>query len=268
MGVASPQTPFGGELQKQSSVSSLRDALLATTPVSTPQTQQFAYSPHLAPELRDATNQPSPMTPTSHLPPTPDASTPAGAGTAVISPTPVQNPPGAFAERQDSQLSTESLSSAQRHPQRRNSELDTLGAGGAGGGSPMSEASRLRRLPVEDILGIKNDKPVDGLSSDSSLQCPDGGPPVFNSLNSSVGGRMVAAERSEGGAPMHLPLGAHEGKEPEPDDVEKGEGDRGRGDGVTEHRPKRRPSSLEEDAGSPTVETMKVAKVSGGEVGS
>ena len=74
----SPQGHFDNELKKQPSVSSLRDALLST-PNSSTQQQYTPFSPQMP------GGNPSPMTPTTNFPHTPDASTPAG-GSSIMSP--------------------------------------------------------------------------------------------------------------------------------------------------------------------------------------
>ena len=130
LSAVSPQGPMDNELKKQASVSSLRDALLST-PNSAPQQQYSAYSPQVP------GGHPSPMTPSTTFPHTPDASTPAG-GSSIMSPHAQQ--------QRDVQIPAESelINSFTSH-------------------STEEEGRSLRVSPfqVESILGIRNDKPID-----------------------------------------------------------------------------------------------------------
>ena len=155
LGVMSPHTPYSGELQKQPSVSSLRDALLATTPSS--QSQQQQYPSYNSPRM----NQPSPMTPTANLPATPDASTPVGSSNVM---SPPLKPPPPFVDRQDSQISA-AESELLQSLSRQNSEAGPLPE------NPLSHVPPARVSPfqVESILGIKDDKPADRIVDSSQL---------------------------------------------------------------------------------------------------
>ena len=99
------------------------------------------------------------MTPSSNIPPTPDALTPVG-GTAVLSPP--LNPPGAFGERQDSQMSGDAESELIQSLSRHNSDTGMISE------NPLASSGPARVSPfqVENILGIKNDKPVDSVGED------------------------------------------------------------------------------------------------------
>ena len=127
MAALSPQPPLtpssSTELQKQSSVSSIKEALLAGTQGTHPQppasispsvndgssslsTQQtmnqqrpggYPYNSPRLPDLRDSLGQGSPLTPQPALPRTPDPSTPRGVG--VSSPA---IPPAMVIDHQDS----------------------------------------------------------------------------------------------------------------------------------------------------------------------
>jgi len=91
------------------------------------------------------------MTPSSNIPPTPDASTPVGGGTVL---SPPLNPPSSFGERQDPQMSTDAESELIQSLSRPSS--DTIGESPLGSGGP----ARVSPFQVENILGIRNDKPV------------------------------------------------------------------------------------------------------------
>ena len=125
---------FDNELKKQPSVSSLRDALLST-PSSVSQQQYTSYSP------RVPGGHPSPMTPTTNFPHTPDASTPAG-GSSIMSPHLQQR----YEDKNDTQMPSESelINSLAQH----NADDE---------GRPM----RVSPFQVESILGIRNDKPIE-----------------------------------------------------------------------------------------------------------
>lgn len=158
----SPQTPYSSsELQKQPSVSSLRDALLGPTPSSTSQAPQYSSysSPRVPPHGPEMMNQASPMTPSANLPHTPDASTPAG-GSSILSP-PLKPP--SYGDRQDSQFSESEL-------------LQTFSGQSADTAGTMRESplgpppARVSPFQVEKILGIKNDKPFDNLNDSPQPQ--------------------------------------------------------------------------------------------------
>ena len=139
----SPQGPMENELKKQASVSSLRDALLSA-PNSVPQQQYSAYSP------RVPGGQPSPMTPSTAFPHTPDASTPAG-GSTIMSP----HMQHRYDDKGDSQLPPES---------------ELINSFATHGTEEEGRPLRVSPFQVESILGIRNDKPID---YDSNLEGTD-----------------------------------------------------------------------------------------------
>lgn len=130
----SPHAHFDNELKKQPSVSSLRDALLST-PSSASQQQYAPYSP------RVPGGHPSPMTPSTNFPHTPDASTPAG-GSSIMSPHMQQQ----YDDKNDGQLPSESELINSFAPPSTDEE-----------GRPI----RVSPFQVESILGIRNDKPIE-----------------------------------------------------------------------------------------------------------
>ena len=158
----SPRTPYSNPepLQKQGSISSLRDALIANTPTAPAQQQQH-YASYNSPRL-SSDHQPSPVAP--H---TPDAATPVGAGgpsSAVLSPALA----GVVAHQ-------DSLGGAANDPElvqfsQQNSEVSSKS--GSGGVALANEASqnsssggsRVSPFQVESILGIKNNKPIEPVS--------------------------------------------------------------------------------------------------------
>ncbi len=190
VGVMSPQTPYSSsELQKQPSVSSLRDALLGPTPSSASQPPQYGSynSSRVPPPGPEMMNQPSPMTPTANLPHTPDASTPAG-GSSILSP-PLKPP--SYGDRQDSQFTESELlqtfSQRSAEATRTASEV-TLGPAPA----------RVSPFQVEKILGIKNDKPVDSLNDSSSQpQGFDQMPPRTDVMSSPSDGQAPFGEQGQ-----------------------------------------------------------------------
>ena len=127
----SPRGHFDNELQKQPSVSSLRDALLST-PTSVSQQQYTPYSPQVP------GGHPSPMTPSANFPHTPDASTPAG-GSSIMSPHIQQH----YEEKNDNQLAESEIINS--FAQNSTEEGRSL---------------RVSPFQVESILGIRNDKPI------------------------------------------------------------------------------------------------------------
>jgi hypothetical protein len=166
----SPRTPYSNPepLQKQGSISSLRDALISNTPsVPTPQQQQQQqhYASYNSPRLASE-HQPSPIAP--H---TPDAQTPVGAGSggnAVMSPALT----GVVAH-QDS-LGTGNDPELMRTFSRQNSEIPSKS--GANDASQTNSSSRVSPFQVESILGIKNDKPIEPVSPMVGMQqSPVGG---------------------------------------------------------------------------------------------
>eukprot|EP00731_Ephydatia_muelleri_P032139 Em0023g646a len=89
-GAMSPQAPYSADLQKHSSVSSLRDALMTSStagnipsplnPYNAMPMQQPSQAHVYPPGGPGLMNNPSPITPSVRRPHTPDASTPAGRG--------------------------------------------------------------------------------------------------------------------------------------------------------------------------------------------
>ena len=130
----SPHGSFDNELKKQTSVSSLRDALLST-PNSGSQQQYAPYSPRIT------GGHPSPLTPSTNFPHTPDASTPAG-GSSIMSPHMQQR----YEEKSENNIVAESgiMNSFTQH-----------------GAGEDSQSLRVSPFQVESILGIHNDKPIE-----------------------------------------------------------------------------------------------------------
>lgn len=133
-------SPRNSELPKSSSISSLRDALLATTSIASSSQQHASYS-----SPRMAEHQLSPVTPES--------------GPAMISPQVSVTGP----TRQDSQLSASGQSeqdASQQSYSRQNSAVP-----GVKGDAPNTPhpaeggGTRVSPLQVESILGIKGDQP-------------------------------------------------------------------------------------------------------------
>ena len=164
----SPRTPYSNPepLQKQGSISSLRDALIANTPTApTPQQQQQQhYASYNSPRLA-SDHQPSPIAP--H---TPDAQTPVGAGSggsgggnAVMSPALA----GVVAQHQDS-LGSGNDPELMRTFSRQNSEIPSKS--GTNDTSQNNSSSRVSPFQVESILGIKNDKPIEPVSPMVGMQ--------------------------------------------------------------------------------------------------
>ena len=157
----SPRTPYSNPepLQKQGSISSLRDALIANTPSApTPQQQQH-YASYNSPRLA-SDHQPSPIAP--H---TPDAQTPVGAGSggnAVMSPA-----LAGVVAHQDS-LGAGNDPELMRTFSRQNSEIPSKS--GANDASQNNSSSRVSPFQVESILGIKNDKPIEPVSPMVGMQ--------------------------------------------------------------------------------------------------
>ena len=130
----SPCGQYDNELKKQPSVSSLRDALLSTT--NSGSQQQYApYSPRIP------GGHPSPMTPSTNFPHTPDASTPAG-GSSIMSP----HMQPRFEDKNDGHISTDS--------EIMNSFTQPIA-------EEDSRSLRVSPFQVESILGIHNDKPIE-----------------------------------------------------------------------------------------------------------
>ena len=148
----SPRTPYSNPepLQKQGSISSLRDALIANTPSAPPQQQHYASynSPRIPGDL-----QPSPVAP--H---TPDVPTPGGSNTAVLSPSLAGVVP-----HQDS-LGGASEPELMRTFSRQNSEMPSKSGGVLGNEGSQNSSSRVSPFQVESILGIKNNKPIEPVS--------------------------------------------------------------------------------------------------------
>ena len=193
-------SPQNSELPKTSSISSLRDHLLASTTASASSSQQYAsYS---SPRMGggDQQHQASPMTPSTNIPVTPESG-------SVLSPR-VNAAPAvvAAATRQDSQLSSSGQSMDQDSYSRQNSSLGTVGVKGGVSTPPQPEEDNSRGgipLPVERILGIQDDHPIDPPLVQSS-------PPISNSLRGGAGGGGSKSGSSNLSSPhaTHSPLGS------------------------------------------------------------
>lgn len=155
-------SPRNSELHKVGSISSLRDALLATT-ASSSMTQQYAsYS---SPRMGE--HQASPVTPSTNLPITPESN-------SVLSP----QVNVTVATRQDSQL----LCGGGGRDQDANSRQNSTVAPGAKDDGPNPPPKDSNQFPVESILGIEGNHPIDPalvgvkqLSSPMSNSLRDGG---------------------------------------------------------------------------------------------
>lgn len=121
-GAMSPQAPYSNkgqqQLTKQSSISSIRDALLATTPSSTSTQQQPMYS---SPMISGEQQLGSPMTPSANTSTTPDGTLSVHHPIAAN----VLSPSANTVSRQDSQLSSSQGGSLSR----QNSELKAVRPG-------------------------------------------------------------------------------------------------------------------------------------------
>ena len=191
-------SPQNSELRKTGSISSLRDALLATTAASSPAQQYPSYS---SPRMAD--HQRSPMTPSSSLP------TDAGPGMVISPQISVTGP-----ARQDSQLSAGGQSMEQDESQQMYSRQNSAVAGGVRGGAANTphqseEGSRVSPLQVESILGIKGDQPVDPSLSNSMREGGGGGSNVNSPHTQSPHGG------GSGGIPG-VAQGIQDGKSPAP----------------------------------------------------
>ena len=166
----SPRTPYSNPepLQKQGSISSLRDALIANTPTASAQQQYASYnSPRLPSD-----HQPSPVAP--H---TPDAHTPVGGGggnsttagagggggNAVLSPA-----LAGVVTHQDSLGGTGNEPELMRTFSGQNSDM--VPSKGGSEASQNNSSSRVSPFQVETILGIKNNKPIEPVSPMVGLQ--------------------------------------------------------------------------------------------------
>lgn len=197
-------SPRNSELRKTGSISSLRDALLATTASSAPIQQYTSYS---SPRMGD--HQASPATPSTNLPMTPESS-------SVISP----QISVTAATRQDSQLLCPGASQdGNRTPySRQNSAVSRAKEDRS---QPPTEEDGGNRVPfqVENILGIKSDH-----SGAGSAPTGQPSPPVSNSLRDSGGGEgpgsNVNSPHTESplGSTLtpNVVLGAQEGRGPAP----------------------------------------------------
>ncbi len=189
-------SPQNSELPKSSSLSSLRDHLLAGTTASASSSQQYAsYS---SPRMGggEQQHQASPLTPSTNLPMTPESG-------SVHSPR-VNAAPSMTAARQDSQLSSSGQSMDQDSYSRQNSSV-AVGVKGGVATPSQSEGDTSRGgipLPVESILGIHDDPPLVGVQQSS--------PPLSNSLKGgAAGGGGAKSDGSNLSSPraIHSPLG-------------------------------------------------------------
>lgn len=155
-------SPQNSELPKSSSLSSLRDHLLAGTTASTSSSQQ-QYASYSSPRMGggDQQHQASPMTPSTNLPMTPESS-------SVLSPRVGGASSVGAAARQDSQLSSSSQSMDQDSYSRQNSSLGTEGVKGGVSTPPHVD----RMVSIQDDHSI--DPPLVGVQQSS--------PKVANSL--------------------------------------------------------------------------------------
>ena len=165
-GAMSPRTPYSNPepLQKQGSISSLRDALIANTPTATAPAQQ-QYVSYNSPRL-SSDHQPSPVAPQ-----TPDAHTPVGGGStgaggggnAVMSPT-----LAGVVAHQDSLGGGANDPELMRTFSQQNSEMAPSKGGTEA--SQNNTSNRVSPFQVESILGIKNNKPIEPVSPIVGLQ--------------------------------------------------------------------------------------------------
>lgn len=205
-------SPQNSELRKAGSISSLRDALLATTASATPSQQQYAsYS---SPGMGE--RQASPATPSTNLPMTPES-------TSVISP----QISVTAATRQDSQLlcpggqGVDQAPGNQGTPYSRQNSAALRAKDGRSQSTTEENSNRVNPLQVESILGIKSDHPVDSRTVGASQSSP----PVGNSLRDAGGGEGSGSNVNSphpqspmGGmlAPS-VAVGPQEGRSPRPD---------------------------------------------------
>lgn len=161
------------------------------------------------------------MTPSSNIPPTPDASTPVGGG-AVLSPP--LNPPSSFGERQESQMSTDAESELIQSLSRQSSDAlseNPLGSGGA--------PAQVSQFQVENILGIRNDKPMN--SSEHQQAGGSGGANTMefeqmNSLQSPAGEGTTPFREHPQAQPVNRGPGFNDSSEQGKASVGGGVGDR------------------------------------------
>ena len=163
----SPRTPYSNPepLQKQGSISSLRDALIANTPTAPAQQQYASYnSPRLPSD-----HQPSPVAP--H---TPDAHTPVGGGGGSSTASASGGGSGNAVMSPALAGVVDSLGGAGNEPElirtfsRQNSEM--VPSKGGSEASQNNSGSRVSPFQVETILGIKNNKPIEPVSPIVGLQ--------------------------------------------------------------------------------------------------
>ena len=177
------------ELPKTTSISSLRDHLLAGTTASSSSSQQ--YTSYSSPRMGggEQQHQASPMTPSANHPMTPESG-------AVLSPR-----VNATAARQDSQLSSGGQSMDQDSNYSRQNSSVAGGAGMKGGAVTTPEEDGGGRgksgvpLPVENVLGME--APLVGVQQSS--------PPLSNSLRG--GGKSGGSNLSSPHAAAQSPLG-------------------------------------------------------------
>lgn len=194
-------SPRNSELRKAGSISSLRDALLATTGSSTPSQQYSSYS---SPRMAD--HQASPVTPSTNLPMTPESS-------SVISP----RIRVAAATRQDSQLLCPQEGNHTPYS-RQNSAVPRAKEDHSQPATVEDGSNRVSALQVESILGIKGDH-----SGKGSTPAGHSSSPVSNSLRDDGGegsGSNVNSPHTQ--SPMggtltpNVAVGAQEGRSPAP----------------------------------------------------
>lgn len=168
-------SPLNTELQKAGSISSLRDALMATTASTTPSSRQ--YTSYSSPKIE---HQASPVTPSGN-PMTPESS-------SVISP----QISVTTATRQDSQLLCAGGQGANQEDNRIPYSRQNSTVPGAKDSHSNPSQSVIEEdngpFQVESILGIKSERPVDSgakqSSSPVSNSLRDGGEGAGGNLNS------------------------------------------------------------------------------------
>ena len=205
-------SPRNSELPKSSSISSLRDHLLASTTASASSSQQ--YGSYSSPRMGggEHQHQASPMTPSANLPMTPESG-------SVLSPQ--VNAAATTPARKDSQLSSSSQSMDQETYSRQNSS--SMGGTKGGVATPSQSeddgGSNRTGIPpsVDSLLGIQDEAPLMGVQQSS---------PLSNSLRSGggkSGGSNLSSPhttQSPHGAGMLTPNvvvgGSQDGRSPAP----------------------------------------------------
>lgn len=184
-------SPHNSELPKASSISSLRDALMATTSTASSSQQYSSYS---SPRMGE--HQASPMTPSTNLPVTPESG-------LVVSPQVSMT----GAARQDSQLSSsgQSMDQDSSQPYSRQNSSRVKGDG-SNPSQSVEDGSHVSPLHVESILGIKDDQPIDPPLSNSRRDAGGGtGSNVNSPHTQSPLGSMLTPNVVDGQSPVPTP---------------------------------------------------------------